>query len=284
MTLARIVEERLLRAWRPRHRSLQRVAAVISETSRGGALWFVLSAMFVPRQTLRRGGRDGLAAWALASSLAFAVKAGVNRRRPALPGRGPTPKSSSMPSSHTAGAIVYAVAATAAAPGAGFMVAPAALGVAWSRVASQRHFPSDVAVGAGLGVAAGVAVAVVMSRVDAQGASAAPAAYDDVMEVDQAGRQGAGGGSSSSASSEVTTTSPSQLVTVLPMAGGPLGLLDPGRERLELGLTGGFAELREAFGLLFLDVVLHVGLELGEHRVDLVGGRRPSFRAARRAP
>jgi membrane-associated phospholipid phosphatase len=164
VSIARFVEEGLLRAWRPEHTRLQRVAAAISEASRGGALWIALSAVLVPSRSLRRAGRDGLAAWALGSGLAFALKAGVNRRRPALPGRGPAPKSSSMPSSHTAGATAYAVAATAASPVIGLVVAPAALGVAWSRVAAQRHFPTDVAVGAGLGFAAGIAVALVARR------------------------------------------------------------------------------------------------------------------------
>ena len=157
MGLLRAVEATALRASRadgPAARS----AAVLSGTTRGGALWIALTAASLPVRSLRRAGRDGLAGWTLASAAAFGMKAVVDRRRPQLAGWGAAPKSSSMPSSHTAGAFAYAVAATTAAPVAGLVAGPIALGVAWSRIASQRHFPTDVAVGAAVGVAAGAAV------------------------------------------------------------------------------------------------------------------------------
>jgi membrane-associated phospholipid phosphatase len=63
-----------------------------------------------------------------------------------------------MPSSHTAGAVAYAVAATSRTPVVGLVVVPLAVTVGWSRAATGRHFPTDVAVGAAIGVVAGWAV------------------------------------------------------------------------------------------------------------------------------
>ena len=69
-----------------------------------------------------------------------------------------------MPSSHTAGAFGYATAATLQRPGLGLVAGPLALAVAWSRAATGRHFPTDVAVGAALGVGAGAVVHAALRR------------------------------------------------------------------------------------------------------------------------
>ena len=69
-----------------------------------------------------------------------------------------------MPSSHTAGAVAYAVAATLRTPAVGVVVVPAAVAVGWSRAATGRHFPTDVAVGAALGAVVGTAVHIIGRR------------------------------------------------------------------------------------------------------------------------
>jgi membrane-associated phospholipid phosphatase len=67
-----------------------------------------------------------------------------------------------MPSSHSAGALAYATAATLALPPAGVVLVPIAVLVAWSRVATARHFPTDLLVGGALGVTTGAAVHVAL--------------------------------------------------------------------------------------------------------------------------
>jgi membrane-associated phospholipid phosphatase len=160
----RLVEEGLLQRVRPGRRG-RRTAVVISQVTERGGLWVGLSAASLPTPR-RRAGIEALAGWALGSLAAQGVKPLVRRQRPSIRGRsGPAPRTSSMPSSHTAGAFGYATAASLAAPA----VAPAAVGlaaaVAWSRAATGRHFPTDVAVGAALGVLAGTAVHVAAGRV-----------------------------------------------------------------------------------------------------------------------
>ena len=95
----------------------------------------------------------------------MAAKSVTDRRRPrAIGPRGHAPKTSSMPSSHTAGAAAYATAATLTTPALGVLVVPAAATIAWSRVAAARHFPTDVIAGAALGIVIGAGVHGVANR------------------------------------------------------------------------------------------------------------------------
>jgi undecaprenyl-diphosphatase len=135
------------------------LAAAASEASRGGGLWAGLTVAAALSPRTRAAGRDGLAGWAAASAAAFALKHLVQRPRPRPVTRlGSSPRTSSMPSSHTAGAVAYATAATLRAPIVGPLVVPVAATVAWSRAATGRHFPTDIAAGATLGLVAGLAV------------------------------------------------------------------------------------------------------------------------------
>jgi len=59
-----------------------------------------------------------------------------------------------MPSSHTATAFAFATAAAVQHPAAASLLVPVAA-VAWSRLRTRRHFPTDVVAGAVLGVIAG---------------------------------------------------------------------------------------------------------------------------------
>jgi undecaprenyl-diphosphatase len=63
-----------------------------------------------------------------------------------------------MPSSQTAGAVAYATAAVWRSPVTGLVTMPLAMTVGWSRAATGRHFPTDIAAGAALGFAAGTLV------------------------------------------------------------------------------------------------------------------------------
>ncbi|NMD96976.1 phosphatase PAP2 family protein [Rhodococcus sp. BL-253-APC-6A1W] len=109
----------------------------------------------------RRGAVRGLLSVAAASGLANGVlKPLLPRRRP--PARTdpkfarrivPTPRSSSFPSGHAASAAAFATGVALESPVAGAVLAPVAAAVAYSRVHTGVHWPSDVVVGAAVGAA-----------------------------------------------------------------------------------------------------------------------------------
>jgi membrane-associated phospholipid phosphatase len=151
---------------RPKGGRPQAMAAVMSTASERGVLWLVTTGVLAAiGGRARRAGGYGLAAWGLASAAAALVKPVIGRRRPHLaPQVGAATRSSSMPSSHAAAAVAYATAAAISAPPSALALVPLAGGVAWSRIGSGRHFPSDVAAGVGLGVVVGIAVGWVARR------------------------------------------------------------------------------------------------------------------------
>jgi undecaprenyl-diphosphatase len=63
-----------------------------------------------------------------------------------------------MPSSHTAGAFAFATAAGIRLPVTAAPFALMAITIAWSRITTKRHFPTDVLVGTLTGCATGAAV------------------------------------------------------------------------------------------------------------------------------
>nr|WP_318841875.1 phosphatase PAP2 family protein [Rhodococcus sp. Z13] len=107
----------------------------------------------------RRGAVRGLLAVAGASALANGLlKPLLPRRRP--PARTdptfarrivPIPRSSSFPSGHAASAAAFTTGLALESPTAGALVAPLAAAVAYSRVHTGVHWPSDVLVGAAVG-------------------------------------------------------------------------------------------------------------------------------------
>jgi membrane-associated phospholipid phosphatase len=142
------------------------VASVVSEAARGGAVWWALSGVLaLLGGRWRRAAVDGLAGWAAGEAVAAGLKRVVGRRRPVLAGRGIAPMSSSMPSAHTAAAVAYATAAGVAAPALAVPLVATAGVVGWSRLATRRHFPTDVATAAAVGLATGAVVAAVAARV-----------------------------------------------------------------------------------------------------------------------
>jgi YegS/Rv2252/BmrU family lipid kinase len=112
----------------------------------------------------RHAARRGLLAVGLTSSIVNGpLKYAWRRKRPVAdlldirPSRVVMPKSFSFPSGHAASAFAFATGVAAEWPAVGVPVTAAAATVAYSRVHNGVHYPSDVIVGGGLGVAAGLA-------------------------------------------------------------------------------------------------------------------------------
>ena len=138
----------------------------------GGRLWAgfgVALALINPRA--RRASRAGLVAYAASSAITNGpVKWMSKRSRPRgllladLPRRGRQPRTASLPSSHTASATAFTVAASIEFPAAAPVLATATAMVALQRMQAVRHYPTDVIVGVVTGAAIGAASAVVIRR------------------------------------------------------------------------------------------------------------------------
>lgn len=134
----------------------------LSASANHGKLWIGIAAgmALVPGRT-RRAAVHGLIAQAVASTVTNVVfKTLLPRARP-LPEHlpvfrfvHPQPRSSSMPSGHSASAAAFAAGVTMLQPAVGLAVVPLAVGVAYSRVHTGAHWPSDVVFGSALGVGA----------------------------------------------------------------------------------------------------------------------------------
>jgi len=137
----------------------------ITRSANHSKLWIVVAAALAVRPgPTRRAALRGLVA--IAGSSAGANLIGKNlfpRRRPAadlLPTHRALlkrPVSSSFPSGHAASAAAFTVGVATEHPVAGALIAPVAGVIAYSRVHTGVHWPSDVAAGALLGT--GVAFA-----------------------------------------------------------------------------------------------------------------------------
>ncbi|NDZ83918.1 phosphatase PAP2 family protein, partial [Streptomyces sp. SID10853] len=113
----------------------------------------------------RRAAVRGVASLAVASAVANTVaKRSVGRARPILDAvpvirqLKRQPVTSSFPSGHAASAAAFATGVALESKGWGAVVAPLAVSVAASRVYTGVHYPSDVVIGAALGVGAAFAV------------------------------------------------------------------------------------------------------------------------------
>ena len=136
----------------------------LSTSANHSLIWFTAAAVLatIPGQG-RRAALRGVVAIAGASFTANALgKQVFPRRRPAADlvpvARRLTrrPTSSSFPSGHAASAAAFTTAVAMESPIAAAFVAPVAAAVAYSRVHTGVHWPSDVICGAAIGVGVGL--------------------------------------------------------------------------------------------------------------------------------
>ncbi|MFJ1597323.1 bifunctional phosphatase PAP2/diacylglycerol kinase family protein [Streptomyces sp. NPDC088261] len=140
----------------------------LSRAANHGLLWFGAAAGIAavghgPRS--RRAAVRGIASLSLASAAINTVgKRAVRRRRPLLDAVPAIrqlkrqPFTTSFPSGHAASAAAFATGVALESKGWGAVVIPVAAAVAVSRVYTGVHHPSDVLVGAALGVGAAYAI------------------------------------------------------------------------------------------------------------------------------
>ncbi|MDZ4092652.1 MAG: phosphatase PAP2 family protein [Arthrobacter sp.] len=134
----------------------------LSAAANKGKLWLGIAAVMAlfPGRT-RRAALHGVLAQAVASAVTnLGFKTLLPRARP-LPEHlpafrfvHPQPTSSSMPSGHSASAVAFALGAGLVRPALGAALAPLAAGVAYSRVHTGAHWPSDVFFGSAIGAGA----------------------------------------------------------------------------------------------------------------------------------
>lgn len=169
MTMWRCVElldRRLMeRSFRTRSSTLDRTLVAITRAANYSRLWLLIAgalAVFGGRRGSKAAGR-GLTAIAIAAAVANGpAKLLVKRRRPFSPSHPTlirTPRSTSFPSGHTAAAFAFVTAAGAELPVIAPALLPLAGAVAYSRVHTGVHYPSDVAAGMGIGIGSGLLAA-----------------------------------------------------------------------------------------------------------------------------
>jgi len=148
-----------------------------SELANRSMLWIGIAGVLTAtgRRRPRSAAASGLLGIGVAATLVNGpLKFAWRRDRPPIAFRGggepllPLPRTFSFPSGHSASALAFATGATAAMPAAGPVLLPAAGAVAYSRVHTGVHYPSDVAVGATIGVVSGVIGAKVVKRMRAR--------------------------------------------------------------------------------------------------------------------
>jgi undecaprenyl-diphosphatase len=167
MTNLRHGDRRLARraiAWGPSW--LRKVAPAVAEAAEHTKLWWTAAGVMVTVGGWR--GRTAAAAGVAAMATAEALSNGVvkqvyRRRRPPREWVPPDdlrarPDSSSFPSGHTAAAFGFAGAVAPVWPAAGAACGASAVMVATQRVHSGAHYPTDVAAGGAIGVAAAALV------------------------------------------------------------------------------------------------------------------------------
>jgi undecaprenyl-diphosphatase len=145
--------------------TLDRLLVGLSNAANGSRLWLATAGAVAvlggPRG--RRAAAEAVASLAIASAASnLVVKSLAHRRRPQSPGRliavsreVRRPASSSFPSGHAASAFAFASTMGEAVPVTWAPLHVAASLVAYSRVHTGVHYPSDVAAGALLGAFSG---------------------------------------------------------------------------------------------------------------------------------
>lgn len=162
--LAALDDDLLVRASASRSPARDRLLRTAGRAANRSGLWLAGAAVLglAGGSRGRRAALRGLTGIAITSTLVNGpLKYALRRGRPApvLRGRASLiamPGSFSFPSGHAASAFAFATGVARVWPVLGVPLAAAAATVAYSRVHTGVHFPSDVIAGAGLGVAAGL--------------------------------------------------------------------------------------------------------------------------------
>ncbi len=145
--------------------SVDRGMLRLTKSANTGGLWLAAAAVLAvkPGQPRRAALRGVIALAGSSFTVNLVLKSLIPRRRPPaelMPhGRRliDAPVSSSFPSGHSANAAAFATAVALESPRTALAVAPVAAAVAYSRIHTGAHWPSDVLVGAAVGT--GVALA-----------------------------------------------------------------------------------------------------------------------------
>jgi undecaprenyl-diphosphatase len=141
--------------------ALDRSLVAITRAANYTRLWLAIAGGLAlcggPRG--RRAAGHGVIALAIAAGVANGpAKLLVRRRRPfhrSQPALIHMPRSTSFPSGHSAAAFAFATAASAELPPLAPALLPLAAAVAYSRVHTGVHYPSDVVAGVAIGIGAG---------------------------------------------------------------------------------------------------------------------------------
>ncbi len=149
------------RSRRSRSPGLDRALVEITRAANYSRLWLLLAfgmSVCGGRKGRRAAGR-GIVAIAIAAAVANGpAKLLVRRGRPlwSHPTLIRMPRSTSFPSGHSAAAFAFATGACAELPALAPVLVPLAGAVAYSRVHTGVHYPSDVAAGAAIGISSGI--------------------------------------------------------------------------------------------------------------------------------
>jgi undecaprenyl-diphosphatase len=157
------LDQRLMRrSTRSRSVALDRGLVGITRAANYSRIWLIIAgglAVF-GGQRGRRAAARGIVAVAIAAPVANGpAKLLVRRRRPpwsSRPTRIRMPRSTSFPSGHSATALAFATGACAELWVLTPVLLPLAGAVAYSRVYTGVHYPSDVVAGAGIGIGCGL--------------------------------------------------------------------------------------------------------------------------------
>jgi membrane-associated phospholipid phosphatase len=145
----------------------QRLLPALTRAADSSKLWLGISGVMAVGggASGRRMAAKGLTAIAATSALANApLKRLARRRRPqgltatGITRAGRRPRTSSFPSGHAASGFAFATAAGLERPVLLVPLEALAVAVAWSRVQSGQHYPSDIAAGALVGLSTGLLV------------------------------------------------------------------------------------------------------------------------------
>jgi membrane-associated phospholipid phosphatase len=165
------LDHRLMRrSFEARSPGLDRTLVNVTRAANYSRLWLTIAgalAVFAGSRG-RRAATRGVIAIAIAAILANGpAKLLTRRRRPfsrSRPALIRVPRSTSFPSGHTAAAFAFATAASAEMPILAPALFPIASAVAYSRVYTGVHYPSDVTAGLAIGIGSGLIAAPLRRR------------------------------------------------------------------------------------------------------------------------